>query len=82
MGKVFLCYTEFFIARCLWERQVVWEKFNCIRDSVGLGIGVIAGIILIVFQGWAYVVTEGALISPSQLVSSSAMNDDLAAWGR
>ena len=59
----------------------MWEKFDGIRYSVSFGDGVIAGIIPIVFWGWAYIVSEGSTISPGESVASAVMDDDLAARG-
>ena len=41
----------------------MWEKFDGIRDSGGFGNGVIAGKLLIVFHGGAYVVAKGTPVA-------------------
>ena len=59
----------------------MWDEFNGIRDSVGFGTGVIAGIISVVFGSWAYIVPKSTPVGPGESVSGSVMNDDLTAWG-
>ena len=63
------------------ELELVWEEFNSIGDSGGLGVREIALVVPVVIQCWANIESSACMFCPSAAFTSSVMDGNLAPWG-
>ena len=59
----------------------MWEEFNSVGDSGGLGVWEVALVVPVVVQCWANVESSACMFCPSSAFTSPVMDGNFASWG-